>query len=192
MHPARQLSVTQITEIVEAYRNGASLDMLRARYQAGRRVIRRVLIQAGVAITGQGHKLGKSRALRVQDGVECLYCPRCRKWVPRDNFSNNKRSPSGKASYCKPCQTTYAKFRLYGITPEAYNKLLAQQNGGCAICGEAGAASTRSPLMVDHDHQTGQLRALLCHRCNSAIGLLREDLDLMRRAMRYIQQHRTP
>lgn len=65
---------------------------------------------------------------------------------------------------------------------------LAHQNGGCAICvaKQAGRPGARR-LIVDHDHVTGEIRGLLCHRCNAAIGLLNDDADLVAKAVTYLR-----
>lgn len=57
--------------------------------------------------------------------------------------------------------------KRYGITIEQYEELLVGQNGTCAICDEA--CSTGRRLAVDHDHDTGQIRGLLCYRCNTGL-----------------------
>ena len=67
-----------------------------------------------------------------------------------------------------------------------HRNLLAQQNGVCAICREPGLY-----LCVDHDHKTGRVRALLCIRCNVAIGYLRESPLLARAAATYLEQQLT-
>jgi len=54
-----------------------------------------------------------------------------------------------------------------GVTDAEYARLLEAQGGGCAICGNP--PKTRR-LHVDHDHRTGQVRGLLCHRCNRALA----------------------
>lgn len=77
--------------------------------------------------------------------------------------------------------------RKYGITLEEYDALLQQQGGTCAIC-------RRPPrddisLHVDHDHETGARRGLLCFRCNNSLGDLEDDPDLLRRAAAYLDAH---
>jgi hypothetical protein len=59
----------------------------------------------------------------------------------------------------------------YGITQEQYEEMLSEQNGGCAICGITEATNGRR-LAVDHDHQTGEVRGLLCNNCNVAVGII--------------------
>ncbi len=63
-------------------------------------------------------------------------------------------------------------FKRYGITVEQYDAMLRQQNGLCAICGRA---PKRFRLAVDHDHETGEIRGLLCTRCNLGLGWFRDD-----------------
>jgi Recombination endonuclease VII len=72
----------------------------------------------------------------------------------------------------------------FGLTVEEYNRILEAQGGVCAIC-EAPPTPGIS-LHVDHDHGTGEIRGLLCVRCNNALGLFREDPDLLKRAARYV------
>lgn len=62
--------------------------------------------------------------------------------------------------------------------------MLDAQGGGCAICGEG--PGDRFHLVVDHDHQTSEVRGLLCTACNVGIGNLRDDPDLLRRALAYL------
>jgi len=81
----------------------------------------------------------------------------------------------------------------YGITPEEYLEMLNTQDGKCSICGnkEAGVLNnTLKRLAIDHDHETGQIRDLLCSKCNTALGLLNEDLDLIYKFINYINKHK--
>lgn len=60
---------------------------------------------------------------------------------------------------------------FYGITPEQYAELFRKQNGMCAICHQPPRGKMKS-LSVDHDHNTGKVRGLLCITCNRAVGYL--------------------
>lgn len=66
--------------------------------------------------------------------------------------------------------------RTYGITLEQYDEMVAEQNGVCAICHEV--CNTGKRLAVDHNHDTGEVRGLLCSRCNLGIGYLRNVSNL--------------
>lgn len=74
--------------------------------------------------------------------------------------------------------------RTYGISIAQYDQMLVGQKGVCAICCETCPSGRR--LAVDHNHQTGEVRGLLCGRCNSALGALRESPELFMRAMEYL------
>lgn len=64
----------------------------------------------------------------------------------------------------------------YGLTVGEYYELLEHQGGVCAICGSASSKRSKSGrLFVDHDHKTGRVRGLLCHRCNLAVGWHEDD-----------------
>lgn len=83
------------------------------------------------------------------------------------------------------------KLRRYGITEEDYDRLLELQDGRCAICRQAETTNANNGerlklLAVDHDHQTGQVRGLLCAQCNKGIGNLREDPVILQNALDYL------
>jgi len=80
---------------------------------------------------------------------------------------------------------------VYGLARGDYAALLYQQDGGCAICGcpPRGESHVSKTLHVDHDHDTGLVRGLLCNACNHAIGHLRDDAALCRRAAEYLERH---
>lgn len=71
---------------------------------------------------------------------------------------------------------------LYGLDEPAYAKLLARQDGLCAICKKVG----RGRLHVDHDHHTGKVRGLLCRSCNFGLGNFKDDCGLLRAAVGYL------
>jgi hypothetical protein len=80
----------------------------------------------------------------------------------------------------------------YGITLAEYENLLAAQNGVCAICQQAETSTDRKlnrprRLAVDHCHKTDKIRGLLCLACNTAIGKLKDDPQLIERAAAYVR-----
>lgn len=80
---------------------------------------------------------------------------------------------------------------LYGLTPMEYHRLYRQQKGKCAICRRrilkyARRRTFRDAAVVDHNHQTGEVRGLLCHTCNRALGMLRDSPTLLQRALRHV------
>lgn len=78
--------------------------------------------------------------------------------------------------------------RQVGWTPERYNEYLDAQEGCCAICGVEFSTLRRGPA-ADHDHATGEPRALLCWHCNSGLGMFADDRDRMVAAVAYLIEH---
>lgn len=75
--------------------------------------------------------------------------------------------------------------RRFGMTLADYDEMLERQCGGCAICGTHDTAPYKH-FGVDHDHATGAVRGLLCHGCNSALGRLHDEPELLRAAADYL------
>lgn len=74
----------------------------------------------------------------------------------------------------------------YGIGLEEYDAMKAQQDGKCGVCKES-----RHVLYVDHCHSTGVVRGLLCQKCNTGIGMLRDSIKLLRSAVKYLEKYET-
>ncbi len=82
--------------------------------------------------------------------------------------------------------------RKYGISVADYDRMLESQGGACAICAKPEKMAIRGTvvaLAVDHDHDTGAVRALLCSACNTAIGLFNDDPKLLGAAKDYLAKH---
>jgi len=82
--------------------------------------------------------------------------------------------------------------RTYGISIENYRDLYITQNGKCAICNEDGlrraaSANSKVGLVVDHNHITSDVRGLLCHTCNSALGQFKDSQHLLEEAIKYLK-----
>ena len=75
------------------------------------------------------------------------------------------------------------RFREYGLTEEEYNNMVLSQNNLCAICNNP---SKNKALAIDHNHKTGEVRGLLCHNCNLAIGLFKENISVFTSAIKYL------
>lgn len=73
----------------------------------------------------------------------------------------------------------------YGIDLETYSDLFAAQGGECAICGIHADLFERA-LAVDHNHETGKVRGLLCHNCNLALGSFKDDVARLQKAVQYL------
>ena len=140
----------------------------------------------------------------------CVYC---KVEKPLDKFCVDHRVRSGYRNYCRACDSArryrnklVAKtkdpvlFALnqrkvwlkgrFGVTPEWFDRLLAVQGGGCAICGTDVPGGTGA-FHVDHCHTTGTVRRLLCSNCNTGLGLFRDNPDLLSSATNYLLEFQT-
>lgn len=102
----------------------------------------------------------------------------------------------GSSKLTKAAQRRYGVERHYGKdAPEVVDRLFIEQRGMCAICETAGGHPTGADetgvLHIDHDHETGAVRALLCFKCNSMLGSAGDDPARLRAAADYIERHRT-
>lgn len=77
--------------------------------------------------------------------------------------------------------------KIHNVSFDQYNEMLLAQNMSCAIC-ERHQSSFKRTLAVDHDHKTGEIRGLLCHSCNTAIGSLKDDYLLVDKASAYLRR----
>jgi hypothetical protein len=123
-------------------------------------------------------------------------CTRCRENKPLEEFprSPSKYAIHGRGWACKKCRAiTAAAWRnknlplFYGISTEQYEQLLETRGTRCPICGD----KNESPN-IDHCHKTGKVRGLLCGRCNTALGMLRDNPRACLRAAIYLQSAGEP
>ncbi|KKN26029.1 hypothetical protein LCGC14_0878740 [marine sediment metagenome] len=77
----------------------------------------------------------------------------------------------------------------HGLTLESYERLLRKQRHRCAICRARHIEAPMRRLHVDHNHKTGQVRGLLCNKCNHLLGNSQESVEVLRKAAQYLQQH---
>jgi hypothetical protein len=139
-------------------------------------------------------------------------CTKCAVEQPLENFYEDKRrgprgvAPGTRIARCKKCHTSQSREQYqanhsrerarqrsynlrinYGLTTAEYDSLLEEQGGGCAIC--SGTDSERR-LAVDHCHDTGKVRGLLCTACNVSLGRFKDDPELLVSAAIYLEAAR--
>jgi Autographiviridae endonuclease VII len=76
--------------------------------------------------------------------------------------------------------------KTYGLTLEAYEGLLETQGGGCAVCGAT--SSGKRSLSVDHCHETGAVRGILCGNCNAGLGKFKDSIEMLETAIGYLRR----
>lgn len=129
-------------------------------------------------------------------------CPSCHRTLDASEFGPNARTTDGLSKNCRRCRQKHRDryhqawkdvarqarlLRRYGLATEAYDALLRRQDGRCAICREPFPPHGKRPH-VDHDHQSGKVRGLLCLHCNSLLGISREDTARLHAAASYLQK----
>lgn len=147
-------------------------------------------------------------SLKARGLTPTKHCPRCDQTKDRAEFGVRKNGYS--RSHCRDCETTsfrkwrevngpttqarnrrVALDRWFKLTEDDYRSMLAAQSGGCAICGrEAGDAKRR--LYVDHCHETGLIRGLLCANCNTGLGMFADNQERMMKAIEYLAREAGP
>ena len=141
-------------------------------------------------------------------------CSKCGDVLTRETAA--KSGKQGLRKQCKPCWAAYMrswtaknpekiaaqnraykqkypeKYRdsrlrtLFGITAKDYDDLFSKQRGCCAVCGVHNDKLARN-LAVDHDHKTDEVRGLLCATCNGALGVVNDDISLLKSLINYLE-----
>jgi hypothetical protein len=157
----------------------------------------------------------QSKRARRQQGLDLVpitekKCNGCNKTKSANEFYRDSGISDGHATICKKCKqksqdtwrennrerynarmraynkSNYLRLRLlrYKLSPEQYNDILMRQDSKCAICDEPPRG--KRPLVVDHDHNTGKVRGLLCYGCNRAIAIL-DQHHVLNKALIYLE-----
>lgn len=143
-------------------------------------------------------------------------CHKCEIEKDVSLFNKNKSTKDGYTSQCKECYRSWHKnnpekskeqskqwrnnhpkrtigFYLkskYNITLKDYNTLFEQQNGYCAICGTH-QTNFKLRFAVDHNHRTGEVRGLLCFKCNWILGRTNDNINVFKNAISYLEKYAT-
>lgn len=136
-------------------------------------------------------------------------CSKCREVKPRSGFYTNPSGKGGLQNYCKDCHRQHVREwskkngpriykerwrkyrdrdsaakvkRKYGLSKAEHDKMLWDQDRKCAICGE------EAKLSVDHCHETGKVRGLLCSNCNHLLGKAKDRESILFSAILYLRR----
>jgi len=149
--------------------------------------------------------------------ISMKICSNCNKLLDKSQFNISKTNKDGLYSYCKLCAKIISKnwrtknkkhkaayeknwrennrekhraikvHYKYGLCEKELNSMLLEQNYSCKICGMS-QSEMKKALCVDHCHETGKVRGLLCDNCNKAIGLLKDSVRLLNNAITYLSK----
>lgn len=115
-------------------------------------------------------------------------CKKSREWAKRN--PKRRAAAERKRRAKDPSINEKVALARFGLTPGSYQQIEICQDGVCKICGKKETATRLGKtkrLAIDHDHQIGGIRGLLCSRCNSALGLFNDDINLLQSAIKYLK-----
>lgn len=138
-------------------------------------------------------------------------CTKCLQEKPYSEFTIDNSKKNNIYSACKVCVRNYQRElyskteykikrrvrdlkKKYGITEKEYHTLLQKSNWSCSICGlheinlQEKHPKSRG-LHVDHNHDNGKVRGLLCQNCNSLLGQARDKIEILESAIHYLKKH---
>ena len=137
----------------------------------------------------------------TKDGLT-YRCKNCRNSQYNDYYKKNPEKQKQKNNLQKENRKKYYSSedgvrssrkshlkRTYGITIEEYEFKLNNQDNKCAICNNYNTHDKHGVLAVDHCHKTGLIRDLLCFKCNAALGAVNEDIDILKKMIKYLKKH---
>jgi hypothetical protein len=131
-------------------------------------------------------------------------CTKCKEVKSPTEFHKDSRRKDSLQSRCKPCgQAGVAAWKkanpdrvrarvvnkVYGISVQTYEEMLCDQDACCSICAVAFEQTGKKPN-VDHCHETGNVRGLLCGPCNKMLGMARDTPSILQRAIKYLEASR--
>lgn len=191
----------------------------RTRYQPSRDPRRLPEVPAGQKFCGRcrtAKPAAEFYGLKVKDWCKACYAAYHRsRYVPKGGATDEPRQCTSCGETYRPKTRRVSKFcsrecgeqfrlvsghtrnahllRKYGITAEDYDRLLAEQGGGCALCGvtpeQLTAGRYRTYLHVDHDHETNAVRGLLCPDHNLLLGRFGDSVEMFRKVVAYLAAH---
>lgn len=139
---------------------------------------------------------GRKPQIDIIDGKLHQKCHWCNIFKIITEFYPHLDSKYGYQPYCKSCFTEYYKKRntkeknrestlkKYDLNKEDYDIIYNNQEGKCAICKKFGKI-----LHVDHNHVTNKIRGLLCNSCNNGLGLFKDDINILEKAILYLLEY---
>lgn len=157
-------------------------------------------------VTYAKRKAERAKLVPVSSGTKV--CCRCKVEKNVLEFVIARSERDGRRKQCRNCcaeltreenqknPEKYAEIRrranlkrCFGLTIEEYDRLMQRQGGVCAICGQRERNKAGRRMPVDHCHETGVVRGLLCSNCNGGIGKFHDDTEKMAKAIEYLKHH---
>ena len=176
--------------MVEKYHELKSVVKTAQHFGVGRVTVKRWLSAAQVKRYGPK---------TIDPNREQKFCSRCGEIKTIEEYWEARGRTDGRQAWCKPCSVAALRESnlktKYGLTREQYDEILKTQGNGCAVCGSVdsnqkpyGGDGKSFELHVDHCHESGKVRGILCSSCNSGLGRFKDDPALLLNAINYLQR----
>lgn len=194
-------------QVAERYLGGEQTGELAKEFGVSGSAIRAALKERGITPdrtrSGQASWARRTNVPPDEGDLETgfRWCGTCKERKPMAEFywaSKGGARPANRLRQCKSCRhakrptgearKAARRKHAYGLTSEEFSRLLLQQNNRCAVCREPLDENKARAILVDHCHFDGQVRGLLCVRCNSGLGHFRDDPDIMKAAIEYLYE----
>jgi hypothetical protein len=127
-------------------------------------------------------------------------CKQCNTELPITEFYIKTNKITGNCRFNSPCKKCFDSKRdknyykiynrklKYNLSEAQYDNMLLEQNNCCAICG-VHKDNNKKEFSVDHCHENGKIRGLLCNNCNVALGLFKDNINIMKNAVVYLNNN---
>jgi len=132
----------------------------------------------------RGHDMAKSRK-KAKDGH--TFCSECAREYAKEY---HKKHPEYQKRYCRAYQKTHPRKyyhikRNYGLEQEQVIEIMESQHYKCAICD---IPFNETQACIDHNHETNNVRGILCRTCNTGIGSLKNSVKILQSAIKYLNK----
>lgn len=128
---------------------------------------------------------------KTGDGFEKKICNICHKLVKTTNFQKNQNGINNRSvrrPSCNDCRKNLDGINMSAKTKAEWaRKKPNNEPFECPICSKRTIAGVTSKVVLDHDHRTGEARGWVCDSCNTGIGRFKDDVELIKRAIKFIQ-----
>lgn len=139
-------------------------------------------------------KTRNRNSTQYYDGVECKVCNTTKRQL-HDNRCHECLKRRQDIYNMKGREKNF--MQVHGVSYAQRDQMYADQNGLCLICKEAGnidllakGASTKGRLFIDHCHDTGKVRGLICNACNIGLGVFKDNPEILEQATVYLRKHK--
>lgn len=137
-------------------------------------------------------EFNKDKQTKTGYASRCRICSKAGKKEYYEQVGRKRQYKWSQSEHGKRINRKNFWRREYGITEEQFFELYNTQNGVCAICGKPETRKSNvgniKMLAVDHDHETKQIRGLLCHACNTMLGMAEDDKAILLKAAIYLEK----